>query len=53
MEGLSGFLLLVSPGAWIVSWDLAEAYFHLMLHPDTAKYFGVEVQPGRFARYLV
>ena len=53
MEGLSGFLLLVSPGAWIVSWDLAEAYFHLMLHPETAKYFGVEVQPVRFAKYLV
>ena len=24
-----------------------------MLHPETAKYFGVEVQPGRFAKYLV
>ena len=53
MEGLSGFLQIITPGAWILSWDLAEAYFHLMLHPETTKYFGVEVQEGRFAKYLV
>jgi hypothetical protein len=44
MEGLSGFLQLITPEAWILSWDLAEAYFHLMLHPETTRYFGVEFQ---------
>ena len=53
MEGLKGFLQLVTPGAWMLSWDLAEAYFHLMLHPETSRYFGVEVTPGRYAKYLV
>ena len=40
MEGLSGFLRLITPEAWLLSWDLAEAYFHLMLHPETTRYFG-------------
>ena len=53
MEGLSGFLQLITPEAWLLSWDLAEAYFHLMLHPETTRYFGVEFQPGRYAKYLV
>jgi len=53
MEGLRGFLMLITPGAWILSWDLAEAYFHLMLHPEVTRYFGVEVERGRFAKYLV
>ena len=53
MEGLSDFLQLITPEAWLLSWDLAEAYFHLMLHPETTRYFGVEFQPGHYAKYLV
>jgi hypothetical protein len=30
MEGLRGFFVLAWPGAWMVTWDLAEAFFHLM-----------------------
>jgi hypothetical protein len=47
MEGLKGFLQVVTPGAWLLTWDLAEAYFHLMLQSVTSR--DVEILRSRSA----
>jgi hypothetical protein len=52
MEGLKGFLAMAWIGAWAVTWDLAEGFFHLMLDYLTSLYFGIEFE-GNFYRYRV
>ena len=32
MEGLAGFLSILSPGDWVIVWDMAEAYFRRPCH---------------------
>jgi hypothetical protein len=52
MEGLKGFLMLVWCAAWVITWDLKEGFFHLMLDYWTSLFFGIEFE-GKYYRYRV
>ena len=52
MAGFAGLLRILDPGDWIIAWDLAEAYFHIMVHPDLARWFGIQFE-GKFYHFRV
>jgi hypothetical protein len=52
MEGLRGFLQIIYVGAWVITWDLVEGFFHLMLDYWTSLFFGFEFE-RKFYRYRV
>jgi hypothetical protein len=58
MEGLVGFLRILTPGCWLLVWDMAEAYFHIMVAYQLSLYFGIKVwnealRQWDYKRYVV
>ena len=50
METTRSIRKALSPGNWVTSIDLKDAYFHITVHPDYRKYFRIVVG-GKFLEF--
>jgi hypothetical protein len=42
-ERLQDVLAFTKEGFFMANWDLKSGYYHVLLHPEARKYFGVQI----------